>query len=105
MAKQELGLARRVISPPQQETPGGPQAQRRDPRRRAQFGLIIAVPAHMVSAAAIAVQQHAVEATDARGLQALTQGLQHRWPGVRHELGTGVTVAGLWVADPAAQPR
>jgi hypothetical protein len=68
MTEQEFRLARGVIAAAQQEPPRCAEAQRSDQRRRPQLGLVIAVPAHVVGAAAIAVEQYAVESTDALGL-------------------------------------
>ena len=45
----------------QHEAPRRPQAQRRDHRLRAEFGFVVAVPAHAVAAVAIQVREHAVE--------------------------------------------
>lgn len=87
VAEQVLGLACRVVTAAKQEPSRRPEAQRSNQRGRPKLGLVIAVPAHVVGAAAIAVEQYAVELARALFLQAHAQCLQHRRPWMRDELG------------------
>jgi len=94
------------LGPQAQQKPAlRPQAQRGDHRLRAQFRLVVGMPAHVLGAAAVAVQQDAVERRGAGGFERRQQGVDGRMPGFGNEALARIAIGRASVAHPAAQPR
>ena len=89
----------------QTESPCVAKAQRGNAGVRSQFGFLVRMPAHRVTAVAVLIGQHAVETAAGVRLDLRPEFQQQRPPSRRHMPGTGIGINDTLRSVPADQPR